>query len=419
MIIRKITEYDEKCKVERILLICDDKDEGWEMTKDELMTLRDLIDKAYPPAASPPHTPISNQMLVDKNREIAKLNEDIEVLCKLDATHCDEIDQLKADLNRNVLERDRLMEHLSLLSTEKKTLEAELKEKEKYIDEASKTYTLITDEKHVLYEEVKRLEKKLEEMTMGKLISPGETLDIDSLDSTTKKLIECFKLPEEILSKYADRFEKELEVFKLFNEKVIAVKEEECPDYIDPSKEITSIDYGTPNGDLTSIVTIEKTSDDLKIIEVKVESLEERKCRLCGCTQNNACEGGCYWVEIDLCSKCRDKINAREVVEAEKEIFREQNYDFPRIKRERRDYTKYIKMYRDGAEQKEIEESLAEDFGIAKSTATQNYYSKVKAEALKQIENEKVVIVDENKPAPGKFFTDAERKRIQEAARIK
>ena len=281
MIIRKIIEYDEKCKVEKILLICDDKDEGWEMTDDELMTLRGIIDKAYPPAASPPHTPISNQMLVDKNWEIAKLNENIEVLCTLDATHCDEIDQLKVDLNRNVLERDRLMERLSMLSTEKKTLEAELKEKEKYIDEASKTYTLITDEKHVLYEEVKRLEKKLEEMTIGKLISPGETL------------------------------------------------------------------------------------------------------------------------------------------EAEKEIFREQNYDFPRIKRERRDYTKYIKMYRDGAEQKEIEESLAEDFGIAKSTATQNYYSKVKAEALKQIENEKVVIVDENKPAPGKFFTDAERKRIQEAARIK
>ena len=115
MIIRKITEYDEKCKVEKILLICDDKDEGWEMTDDELMTLRGIIDKAYPPAASPPHTPISNQMLVDKNREIAKLNEDIDVLCKLDATHCDEIDQLKADINRNVLERDRLMEHLSLL----------------------------------------------------------------------------------------------------------------------------------------------------------------------------------------------------------------------------------------------------------------------------------------------------------------
>lgn len=30
----------------------------------------------------------------------------------------------------------------------------------------------------------------------------------------------------------------------------------------------------------------------------------EQKCRVCGCTWNNACEGGCYWVKDDLCSKC-------------------------------------------------------------------------------------------------------------------
>lgn len=38
--------------------------------------------------------------------------------------------------------------------------------------------------------------------------------------------------------------------------------------------------------------------DDIAEIE------DERKCRVCGCTWNNACEGGCYWVEDDLCSKC-------------------------------------------------------------------------------------------------------------------
>ena len=32
--------------------------------------------------------------------------------------------------------------------------------------------------------------------------------------------------------------------------------------------------------------------------------IEEQKCRICGCTWNNACEGGCYWVEDDLCSQC-------------------------------------------------------------------------------------------------------------------
>jgi len=36
-----------------------------------------------------------------------------------------------------------------------------------------------------------------------------------------------------------------------------------------------------------------------------IERVEnEPVCRVCGCTQYNACEGGCYWVEPDLCSKC-------------------------------------------------------------------------------------------------------------------
>lgn len=30
----------------------------------------------------------------------------------------------------------------------------------------------------------------------------------------------------------------------------------------------------------------------------------ERKCRVCGCSDFNACPGPCYWVEDDLCSEC-------------------------------------------------------------------------------------------------------------------
>ena len=30
----------------------------------------------------------------------------------------------------------------------------------------------------------------------------------------------------------------------------------------------------------------------------------EQVCRQCGCTQYNACPGGCSWAEIDLCSSC-------------------------------------------------------------------------------------------------------------------
>jgi predicted RNA-binding Zn-ribbon protein involved in translation (DUF1610 family) len=41
--------------------------------------------------------------------------------------------------------------------------------------------------------------------------------------------------------------------------------------------------------------------------EEEEEDPEEQRCRVCGCTWYNACEGGCYWVEDDLCSKCAEK----------------------------------------------------------------------------------------------------------------
>ena len=33
----------------------------------------------------------------------------------------------------------------------------------------------------------------------------------------------------------------------------------------------------------------------------------EGLCRVCGCTDDHAYEGGCHWVEKDLCSKCAEK----------------------------------------------------------------------------------------------------------------
>ena len=29
-----------------------------------------------------------------------------------------------------------------------------------------------------------------------------------------------------------------------------------------------------------------------------------RACRVCGCTDDRACPGGCWWVDTDLCSSC-------------------------------------------------------------------------------------------------------------------
>jgi PRTRC genetic system protein E len=37
-----------------------------------------------------------------------------------------------------------------------------------------------------------------------------------------------------------------------------------------------------------------------------------QKCRVCGCTNDHACEGGCHWVEKDLCSKCAEKMKEKQ-----------------------------------------------------------------------------------------------------------
>lgn len=38
---------------------------------------------------------------------------------------------------------------------------------------------------------------------------------------------------------------------------------------------------------------------------------ERRVCRECGCSDFAACPGGCYWVELDLCSRCASRLTPR------------------------------------------------------------------------------------------------------------
>jgi hypothetical protein len=44
----------------------------------------------------------------------------------------------------------------------------------------------------------------------------------------------------------------------------------------------------------------------LTITEIK-RPKQQQRCRVCGCTQDRACPGGCYWVEPNLCSNCSDR----------------------------------------------------------------------------------------------------------------
>ena len=55
-------------------------------------------------------------------------------------------------------------------------------------------------------------------------------------------------------------------------------------------------------GQITINLTVNADIMD-ELIE-EVQRLDAPRCRICGCTDNNACPGGCYWVEEDLCSQC-------------------------------------------------------------------------------------------------------------------
>jgi hypothetical protein len=64
------------------------------------------------------------------------------------------------------------------------------------------------------------------------------------------------------------------------------------------------------NPDIESI-----SAENAKLRAVIMQSDPEffnRKCRMCGCTWDHACEGGCSWVEDDLCSKCCESATNEE-----------------------------------------------------------------------------------------------------------
>ncbi|MBF6560506.1 MAG: hypothetical protein IVW56_09465 [Candidatus Binataceae bacterium] len=33
-------------------------------------------------------------------------------------------------------------------------------------------------------------------------------------------------------------------------------------------------------------------------------AVDDRQCRICGCTDERTCAGGCHWVAPGLCSRC-------------------------------------------------------------------------------------------------------------------
>lgn len=45
--------------------------------------------------------------------------------------------------------------------------------------------------------------------------------------------------------------------------------------------------------------------DDLEDLGISgFEDDVQPRCRMCGCTEDRACDGGCVWATADLCSRC-------------------------------------------------------------------------------------------------------------------
>lgn len=54
-----------------------------------------------------------------------------------------------------------------------------------------------------------------------------------------------------------------------------------------------------------AMLALDKVKDKKK--PAKKAAKKPRACRVCGCTEASACEGGCSWVSDDLCSACAEK----------------------------------------------------------------------------------------------------------------
>jgi hypothetical protein len=59
-------------------------------------------------------------------------------------------------------------------------------------------------------------------------------------------------------------------------------------------------------GDIEHVVEPEKS---LRIAQAEelVDQALTRVCEICGCTDDAACSGGCYWLEPGLCSRCGEE----------------------------------------------------------------------------------------------------------------
>jgi hypothetical protein len=59
--------------------------------------------------------------------------------------------------------------------------------------------------------------------------------------------------------------------------------------------------------------------DELIQLEKTAGEFDEIACRVCGCTEDNACPGGCSWAGPELCSRCAAVLIEAGIIEVEEE----------------------------------------------------------------------------------------------------
>lgn len=121
---------------------------------------------------------------------------------------------------------------------------------------------------------------------------------------------------KEICKQALDVYGKEAQICMVFEE--MAELQKELCKYLRESEIIGNIteeiaDVEIMLEQMKLLFDIEKEVEDekkykLKRLEERLKEKEIQRCRVCGCTYYTPCEGGCYWVEEDLCSKCVENI---------------------------------------------------------------------------------------------------------------
>ncbi len=68
---------------------------------------------------------------------------------------------------------------------------------------------------------------------------------------------------------------------------------------------LTAVDFDEPDVGALADTLIDNAIEDGEIArQLRIAAGEELQCVCCGCSETQACPGGCVWATPTLCSRC-------------------------------------------------------------------------------------------------------------------